>query len=640
MRTSSRMTVSRLIRRAAIVVLVLSSVRTGRGALISSPEKDLATAEQKLEAARRRVTVTAEQLAAAGSLRTAREWVVRACRAAHDAVERVRNEAEKAEAVARGDAAAAQQLAREAMHAVQDRRQEMERTGDRFFNQPLVAYDISQHGRLTLNAITGAIDLSLDMGPGIKLGAGDLEALIAGNFKHPDFDPRELAADAQETHDRVASNYVEVHASLAAEYGAANVYLLSRRFLEWATPERLSGDFAKSILTAGGSIEREIAEARRQIQLEYEDIAAWLRLKGIKDLGPDPCGVLVELIRAGSYPRLGLSVMTRRVQFTHRIESAGRSEVPIDFLKRARPERPTGQRAVWKITENRPALAVVWSGPAGGQESFATQLAGDFQFSAPDIDELPKLVPNKTDPRARRLIAWTAQHGLLDIDASAGPRRLARAALGLNKEDIDSETVPSHVIVDLRQSHFGKIIASFVSQLALGNSKSSDIDLLELDRSSGRLEAEFTLHHRHVWPSIREAQTKLRTAPGSVGPGAQELADRLPDAPFAAARTLFHEADSKGNEASAKAREAQKKAREAADRVAIKRQELATLASDLARAQVDLRAATELEARARKETQGACVEMLSLDSVVRLARDNLRSSGPPLPRDINHPRKP
>ena len=564
--------------------------RAGRGALISSPEKDLATAEQKLEAARRRVTVTAEQLAAAGSLRTAREWVVRACRAAHDAVERVRNEAEKAEAVARSDAAAAEQRAREATHAVQGRRREMERTRDRFLNQPLVAYDLSQHGRLTVNAMTGAIDLSLEHGTGHQAWCRRSRSSARGNTSSfPTLIRSSWPRDAPGTHDRLTSNYVEVHASLAAEHGAANVYLLSRRFLEWATPERLSGDFAKSILTAGGSVERELAEARRQIQLEYEDIAAWLRLKGVKDLGPDPCGVLVELIRAGSYPRLGLSVMTRQVEFTHRFESAGRTEVPFDFLKRLRPKGLTGQRAVREITENRPALAVVWSGPAGGHESLAAELEGDFQFSAPEIDDLPKLVPTKTDPRIRRLIAWTAQHGLLAIDASAEPRRLARAALGLKKEDIDSATVPYHVIVDLRQSHFGKIVASFVSQLALGNSKSSDIDLLELDRSSGRLEAEFTLHHRHVWPSIREAQAKLRAALGPVGTGAQELADRLPDAAFDAARTLFREAESTGNEASAKAREAQKKAREAADRVATKRHELATLASDLARAQTDLR---------------------------------------------------
>ena len=99
-----------------------------------------------------------------------------------------------------------------------------------------------------------------------------------------------MASEAAGTRSRLTSNYAEVQASLAAEHGAANVYLISRRFLDWATPERLSGDFAKASLTSGGSVVAELAEARRQIQLEYEDLAAWLRLKGVKDLGPDPSG--------------------------------------------------------------------------------------------------------------------------------------------------------------------------------------------------------------------------------------------------------------------------------------------------------------------------------------------------------------
>ena len=196
MRTSSRMTVSRLIGRAAIVVLLLGSgtCRPRRLDILAREGPCHGGAEARgsqgarhghcRATRRRRVTPYA------------REWVVRACRAAHDAVERVRNEAEKAEAVARSDAAVAEQLAREAMHAVQVRRREMERTRDRFLNQPLVAYDLSQHGRLTVNALTGAIDLSLDKGPGIKLGAGDLEALLVGNFKLPDVDPLELACRA------------------------------------------------------------------------------------------------------------------------------------------------------------------------------------------------------------------------------------------------------------------------------------------------------------------------------------------------------------------------------------------------------------------------------------------------------------
>ena len=84
-----------------------------------------------------------------------------------------------------------------------------------------------------------------------------------------------------------------MQASLAAEHGAAKVYLISRRFLDWATPERLVGRLSPTAsLITGGSAVAELADARRQIQLEYEDLAAWLRLKGVKDLGPDPSGIL------------------------------------------------------------------------------------------------------------------------------------------------------------------------------------------------------------------------------------------------------------------------------------------------------------------------------------------------------------
>jgi len=636
MRTSSKMAVSRAMGRLVLALLFLGGGGVGRGDAISSAQKDVVQAERKLDAARGRVTATAEQLSAAQSLRTARAAVLHACQAAHDAVERVLREAEKAEALARIDAARAGQLPSEATQAVESSRREMERARDRFLNRPLLAYDQAQHGRLTLNVMTGAFDLSLDTGPGVKLGAADLEALLAGEFKLRDVDPLELAAETLGIHGRLTSNYTEVQASLAAEHGAANVYVLSRRFLEWASTERLAGDFTTAVLTSGSSVEGELALARRQIQLEYEDFAAWLRLKGVKDLGPEPCAALVDLIRTGSCPRLGLSVKIRQVDVTHRFESAGRTEVPFDLLERLRPKGLKRHQAMWEMTEKHPALAVVWHGPACGHESLASQLEEDFRLPAAAIDKLPGLLLSKTDPRIRRLVGWTAQLGLPAIDASARPRRLARAAIGLKKEDIDSTAGADRLIVDLRQSDLGEIVASFLSQLALGNSKSFNLDGLELDKSNGRLEAEFTLHHRHVWPTIREAQMTLRGALGPVGTGVDELADRLPDASFNAARTLYREENSKAQAAIAGTQEVHKKAHEAADRVATKQRELATLAGDLTRARTDLRAASEFEARARQEAQAACVLMIELDAKIRFARDKVQSLQHPVPGGITH----
>ena len=263
-----------------------------------------------------------------------------------------------------------------------------------------------------------------------------------------------------------------------------------------------------------------------------------------------------------------------------------------------------------------------------------SHLGGDFRLSPPAIKDLPKLLPAQTDTRIRRLLGEAARDGLLEIDASANSRRLARTAIGLRKEDIEFSANLNRRTIDLRSSDFGEIIASFVSQLALGNKGSCDVDVLELDRSNGRLEAEFTLHHRHIWPSLREAQVRLRRTLGTVGTDVEDLADHLPDAAFDAARKRYHEADKFAHEAGKQAYEAEQRAHEAADRIGTKGQELTALQGELTRAQTDLRTATEREGLARQEAQAACVQMLQLDADVRIARNRARGL------DRSNPTKP
>ncbi len=327
-----------------------------------------------------------------------------------------------------------------------------------------------------------------------------------------------MAAKTVGTRRQATTNYAEVQANLAAEHGAGNVYLVSRRFLDWATPERLSGELVGARLATGVA---EITESRRQIQLEYEDVAAWLRLKGISDLGPDPSAILAELIRTGSYPRLRLSIQMRQVEYTRRVETSGRTDVPAEYLKRLRPRGLANDGSGQPEIEKRPALAIISNGPAGDHPSVASYLEGQFGQSAPSFKDLPKLLPPRTDPRIRRLVGETASQGLLDIDASAGHRRTARTAIGLRKEDIGAADGSKGVILDLRLSDLGEIVNGLLSQLALGNRKSCDLEVLELDQSNGRLQSEFTLRHRHNWATLREAQVQLREAlwRGRNGPG-------------------------------------------------------------------------------------------------------------------------
>ena len=166
---------------------------------------------------------------------------------------------------------------------------ELLRAREHVLDQPFVAYDIAQGGNLTFNAITGAVDLRLDEGPGIKLADVDLERFLTGKFQPAEVDPIEMAATSLANRSRLEHDYREVRAGLAASRGPAHVYVLSRRFLEWGSNTRLSGL----------SLNDEAAEARRQLQLEFEDFAAWLRLKGINDLGTSPAEIVRGTARQG-----------------------------------------------------------------------------------------------------------------------------------------------------------------------------------------------------------------------------------------------------------------------------------------------------------------------------------------------------
>ena len=230
------------------------------------------------------------------------------------------------------------------------------------------------------------------------------------------------------------------------------MYLTSRRFLDWATPDRLSGGLARR-----GSDASEVAETRRQIQLEYEDVAAWLRLKGVCDLGADPSAILAETHSDRLIPAFGSVSQSK----TSGIRAC--SNPPAELTSRSTssndcgPEHPQRPRPEQATIEKRPAVAIIRHGPAGEHPSLIPHLEGNFRRSAPTFNDLTKLLPPHTDPRIRRLLAETAQHGLLDIDASAKTRQTARAVVGPRKEDISEGDGSHRLVLDLRRSDLGEV---------------------------------------------------------------------------------------------------------------------------------------------------------------------------------------
>jgi hypothetical protein len=607
----------------------------GQGEQIGSPTVHISASNRAIEAARARVTLTSEQLQTAGSLLAARTALAHACQAAHDAVDRVREDAQRSETAARVNVAEAHQAVQLATAAVESARAALVQTENRSLDRHLVAYDIAQHGRLTVNVLTGSSDLTLESGPGIAWRLGDLDALVAGRYPHPRLEPLTAAAETSSLRHIVHTNYTAVRRDLDSTFGAGNVYLLSRRLLDWASADRFTESPPRTARVVAWSTEGDRAEAKRLLQLEFEDFAMWLRLKGVDHLELATPAILADLIRSGSSPRLGLLAKHRSIDYTHRFEPAGVTEISSQVLASASRRTPARSTVPWESTEKRTAVAVVWNGPAPASRPLGSLLGSGFKSPAIPLDDLRKLMPTTADRTIRRLVEWTSGGGITPIDADGGQRLAVRTALGPRADDLKDAAATTGSIVDLRSTGIAEITSLYLGRLAAGNSGFTNLESLELDQTSGRLEAEFTIHHRHGWANRRETQAELGSLASSLSARIRDQSGRPGDTAEGASRNQLAAAESRARDASAMARDAESRLVHASQRLAAKRTELAALAAELARARADLKAAANREATARIEAKSARDDLNQIEATASLAgrsdnRQDLSSARNPI----------
>ena len=215
---------------------------------------------------------------------------------------------------------------------------------------------------------------------------------------------------------------------------------------------------------------------------------------------------------------------TVQLNCTHKFEQSGASDVPLDLLAKLRPPGTIRPQMPWQTAERRSVIAILWSGSAAIQESLDAHLERDFRLPAASIDDLPKRLPAPIDPRIRRLVNWSAAIHLRRSTTRRASGGWPVPPWACGKRTLLTCVRPKLDIVDLRQTDFAEIMAPIVNQLATGNSKSSELLVIELDPSNGRVDIGFTLHHRHIWPTTREALTRLQS--GGV-PVEAEFADLI-----------------------------------------------------------------------------------------------------------------
>ena len=180
----------------------------------------------------------------------------------------------------------------------------MERARDRFLNRPLLAYDMVQHGKLTFNTLTGSFDLRLER-PGHHAERRRSRRAAGRSFQAP---RRRSAATGL----RTGRTREPAHEQLRRGAGKPRRRAWRGQCLpDLPALSRLGhsrtalGRFRQGEPDAGRARPSPSSRRHGADTTEYEDLAAWLRLKGIKDLGPDPSAIVVGADSHGLVPATG-----------------------------------------------------------------------------------------------------------------------------------------------------------------------------------------------------------------------------------------------------------------------------------------------------------------------------------------------
>jgi uncharacterized membrane protein affecting hemolysin expression len=133
--------------------------------------------------------------------------------------------------------------------------------------QKEVVYDLTQSGNFTFNIFSLEIRGSLNLGRGIRVNLQDLKRLSEG-----DLTPLWTAAITL----KQRSNYDGRVADIRARYGAENVYVAPKSFVDWMGPSTLVRWGAEAVVSSGASLSTIPAEVANKVRAEALGIRNWL----------------------------------------------------------------------------------------------------------------------------------------------------------------------------------------------------------------------------------------------------------------------------------------------------------------------------------------------------------------------------
>jgi len=374
----------------------------------------------------------------------------------------------------------------------------------------IIVLDSTSTADLDFNFDTGAYAARVDLIPGLDLDEGNID-----RFEKPTIQPIELAAASFENSFLrldVHHNYDGVKSEILQSTPPGDVYVVSKRFIEWFSLENAIDQVISSVFL--GQSDKASQRTLKILRLEMDDMAAWLKARGNRELENVLTPETIETLVTGGTVTLP-EVTIEPVEFQYRYEAApaGVTKVAADLL------RPIAESLDLLPPGTDPLPSSVgWSVPSFG---FKVTWKG----APPSSDFLVQRI-NSFDARAFALRSTSAKRNELLTGAlgrlrvkgkvfelafsaiqGGDPFSSLAAETPLFRElQIDADTLRRafdaknpEPILDLRGTPVANRLLDQLQSVAIGNEGQASLDRLDFDLSTYSLHVGVRLRHRHVW---------------------------------------------------------------------------------------------------------------------------------------------
>lgn len=306
------------------------------------------------------------------------------------------------------------------------------------------------------------------------------------------------------------NKYQELRDKLMNE-SEGSVYYATERFVKWGGPETIVRLAAASIVDGGNQATQE---AKQQLSSEYDEIFAWLSLRGEQEVQQKAASLLSAAFGAPLNLNLPeITVKPQTIPYEYKAELIGVVPLPppvIDLIKpRLKSLIPVPTSEDFKV--NHVGFAIEWKSGNKEQRHLEilenyeqNQLKGmqaasnAFQAVISEVAENAKINPQI----AKLLKELSAEdYGQSHINEQIQNKILNE--LKISGDELKKWYVPEKAIIDLSNTPVAERFEKMLGKIALGNKGQSRLTRLEFNLETYCFSGKIEIIHQHSWGTLQ-----------------------------------------------------------------------------------------------------------------------------------------